>query len=397
MKILNLAITLISLFIYSSCNVAMLVGAETELDPDIFNTGKKYFKVAASCKGGGSGSQMCIYDSKGAFIGKSDIGGSTAYNANIANVYGFSNHVYFSADNGSIGSELYRMSFENGGYELVADLDTGAGSGLPDHFADDGTNLYFIASDGSANAQICTYTGSGTPSCVGISSGGGTGTVYDLIYVNTKLYICVSGTMKSISPTTGTESTLGGGGFCTYNMKYDDRFIYNGNGTTLHIYDTVNNSETTPGMGVSVILYGAEKGHVYFDDNANFYRYDVANTTQHTLISAITSPGGDRRLRSNGKNIFMTIDDGAMEQIISTSPGSNNYNQESNFTTTQNSFFQSASIRDYYVIGGRVVAAVEAPISTTGLWVLDTFDNTSYRISPATELIDEYDEIAVFY
>lgn len=43
MKATQLITILFSLFIYSSCNVAGLVGVEASLDPSTFNTGKKIF------------------------------------------------------------------------------------------------------------------------------------------------------------------------------------------------------------------------------------------------------------------------------------------------------------------------------------------------------------------
>jgi ELWxxDGT repeat protein len=398
MKIIKTLILQSFILTLFSCNVAEIAGlAETSLDPDTFNTGKNYFKVAAVCNGAGSASQMCIFDSKGVFIGKSAIGGSQAINANIQNIFTFKEHVYFSADDGSNGSELWRMSFRDGSYELVQDLNTGGGNGLPQYFTSDGENLYYIASDGGAVAQLCTYTGSGTPSCVGISSGGGTGSVDDLEYINGNLYICVTGSMKFIVPSTGNETAVGGGGYCTINMVHDNQYIFNANSTVLHKYDTTNNTEATDDLLVSISMYGAYNGYVFFDDNTDLYFYNNSNSTLTTLISSITSVGGFRRMRTDGNDAYLLFDDGAMEQILKTSFGSVNYDQVTSFSTTQNSFFQSNSIRDFYVIGSRLVVAVEAPISNTGLWVVDLFDDSSYRISPSSELIDPYDDIAVFY
>lgn len=394
MKTTQIITIILSLLFFSSCNVVSIIGAETELDPSTFNTGKKYFKVAGVCNTSSS-SQICIYDSKGAFIGKSAIGGSQAYNANVQQNYSFNGYVYFSADDGTNGSELWRMSFSDGSFELIQDLNTGIANGLPQYLTSDGSNLYYIASDGSAVAQLCTYTGIGTPSCVGISSGGGIGSVYDLEYINGNLYICVNGSLKFITATTGTETAVGGGGFCTYNMNHDGKFIYASNGTGIEFYDTSTNTGTFVEIGSTNAVEGGESGYIYYTDFTDLFIYDLQNSTSNTFITGY-SKNSERYSRTGDGKIFLTMSDGSMDQIISTSPGSTTYNTETTFTTTQNSFLQTVSIRDFYIVGRRIIAAVEAPIGVTGLWVVDLFDGNTYKIS-GTETLDPYKPISVQY
>lgn len=287
------------------------------------------------------------------------------------------------------------MSFSDGSYELIQDLNAGAARGDPQYLTSDGSNLYYIASDGSAVAQLCTYTGSGTPSCIGISSGGDIGTVYDLEYINGNLYICVNGSLKFITATTGTETTVGGGGYCTYNMNHDGRHIFATNGTSIELYDTSYNTGTSLPIGVTNAVEGGKSGFIYYADFTDLFIYDIQNSNSNTFITGYTK-NSDRYSRTGDGKIFLTMSDGSMDQIISTTPGTTSYNTETMFTTTQNSFLQTVSIRDFYIVGKRIIAAVEAPIGVTGLWVVDLFDGNTYKIS-GTETIDPYMPISIQY
>lgn len=91
---------------------------------------------------------------------------------------GTANLLYFKANNGSIGRELWRTDGTTAGTILVADLDTDAGFGSdPEFFANLGGRLVFGARDTNFNDNL--YISDGTPGGTTVIGSGLAGSVVD--------------------------------------------------------------------------------------------------------------------------------------------------------------------------------------------------------------------------
>jgi len=78
--------------------------------------------------------------------------------SHVANLYASNGLVYFSADDGSTGSEPYRTDGTVEGTFLIADVNSGDGS-YPRSFAWGGDHIYFIADDGVHGEEVWKTTG----------------------------------------------------------------------------------------------------------------------------------------------------------------------------------------------------------------------------------------------
>jgi ELWxxDGT repeat protein len=103
--------------------------------------------------------------------------------------------LYFDANDGSSGNELWAHETTNSSTWLVADIDSGGGSSTPGQYAGItviGTRLYFDAYDGSSGVELWAHetTNSSTWLVADIKSGGSSipGAYTGLTVVGTRLY-----------------------------------------------------------------------------------------------------------------------------------------------------------------------------------------------------------------
>jgi|GEM_PF-909189 len=147
--------------------------------------------------------------------------------------------VYFSADNGTNGRELYR--FHLTGWDNVYsmhDLNPGAGSSTPKNFTLSGNVMYFAADNGSAGEELWRDNGQGNiqmvkdivPGSVGSFPKAltpfGAGSIYFLAYTSATGYEL----WKSDGTESGTvmvkEIRVGSGGDAPGNLVYDSTSGY---------------------------------------------------------------------------------------------------------------------------------------------------------------------------
>jgi ELWxxDGT repeat protein len=83
------------------------------------------------------------------------VDGHTPYYPSSLEVY--DDHLYFSADDGTHGSELWRYGGSSPEAELVWDIQSGSDGGSPSDLAAIGTKLYFAADDGSSGTELFVY------------------------------------------------------------------------------------------------------------------------------------------------------------------------------------------------------------------------------------------------
>ena len=68
------------------------------------------------------------------------------------------NTLYFTADNGTNGRELWKSDGTASGTVLVKDINSGSNSGSPYHLTAIGTTLYFRASDVAYGTELWMYS-----------------------------------------------------------------------------------------------------------------------------------------------------------------------------------------------------------------------------------------------
>ena len=66
----------------------------------------------------------------------------------------FNNALYFSADDGQKGAELWKTDGTATGTVLVKDIYAGSGNGSPKNLFVWGSTLYFVADDGSTGREL---------------------------------------------------------------------------------------------------------------------------------------------------------------------------------------------------------------------------------------------------
>lgn len=100
----------------------------------------------------------------------------------------------FSANDGSSGSELWKTDGTNGGTEMVKDINPGADDSLPGHLSHYFTNvngtLFFTADDGSSGFELWKTDGTtaGTMLVMDINAGSDNSYPRNLVNVNGTLY-----------------------------------------------------------------------------------------------------------------------------------------------------------------------------------------------------------------
>lgn len=85
----------------------------------------------------------------------------------------FNGNLYFSADNGSTGQELF--SFDGTTATLIADINQGSSGSNPMGFKILGSNLYFAANDGVHGMELWTFDGEDVSLAVDFMPGAGSG------------------------------------------------------------------------------------------------------------------------------------------------------------------------------------------------------------------------------
>jgi ELWxxDGT repeat protein len=100
------------------------------------------------------------------------------------------NTLYFAADDGVHGSELYKSDGTAAGTVLVKDINPGSGSSSPDNLTAVGNTLYFSADDGVHGRELWKSAGTaaGTVLVKDINPGSASSSPNNLIAMNNKLY-----------------------------------------------------------------------------------------------------------------------------------------------------------------------------------------------------------------
>lgn len=178
-------------------------------------------------------------------------------NSNPTNFKTFNNKIYFSANDGSHGVELWMSDGTAIGTTLFKDLNIGASGSSPSQLTVTSNHLYFVASDGAAGDKLWVSDGTsnGTHSVAGLNPKTGT-SFYSLTALNDELFFTFIDTNNHnrLWVTDGTESgtkmvsdAIDGSTFADFVVAYNNKIYFrsDGIGYNLSIWFTDGTHEGT--------------------------------------------------------------------------------------------------------------------------------------------------------
>lgn len=127
--------------------------------PPAGSTSPANASVYFSADDGSHGRELWVANQTGAVSMVADINPGPA-GSNPADLTALNGTLYFSANDGSHGAELWKVG-TNGNAQQVADINPGAGSSLPDDLTVVGNTLYFIANDGTHGRELFSLPSNG--------------------------------------------------------------------------------------------------------------------------------------------------------------------------------------------------------------------------------------------
>jgi len=298
-------------------------------------------KVVFTAFYGQSGQELCVTDGTTAGTGllkELSIGGIS--NSGVVGVswgagfFKFQDNLYFLGNDGTNDWELWKTDGTTAGTVRVKDINPGSNSGMDDSFNIDnfyefGNELYFVADDGTNGVEVWKTDGTdaGTMMLSDINTTGdaftsGAGYPYFFEF-NSKLYFVADNGSngKEIWSTDGTDLgtsmlkdiNFGGDGIVVPGfINYQGELLFGAedfsSGTELWKTDgtelgTVEVAEINPGNGDGVLKPKVNfNGFVYFigvsdDDGAELYRTD--GTAAGTIMVKDVYPGNGHGIYQN--------------------------------------------------------------------------------------------------
>ena len=118
-----------------------------------------------------------------------DINSGSA-DSDLTQITAVGNILYFRANDGINGIELWKSDGTAAGTMMVKDINSGTGNSYPNHFTAFGDTLYFQATDGTNGEELWKSDGSssGTVMVKDINSGASGSNVFDLTIIGNTLY-----------------------------------------------------------------------------------------------------------------------------------------------------------------------------------------------------------------
>lgn len=228
--------------------------------------------------------------------------------------------VYFSADNGSVGRELYKYDGTNTP-TLVLDLEAGSGGSFPDNMVTLNNQLYFRARTSTNGYELWTYspTTMAPQMLTDINPGADSSITGNVTVFNNAIYYTAK------TPARGNELHMynagltidtivadiypGAGSGDPKNLIVINNKLYfsanDGNhGRELYVYDGTNAPQRLTDLNASFLntfqardlpLITAMNGKIYFAgtaDNSNYHIYCYDPATGNTTLAAKTNNQG---------------------------------------------------------------------------------------------------------
>ena len=210
--------------------------------------------------------------------------------------------LYFDANDGSSGNELWAHETTNSSTWLVADIDSGGGSSTPGQYAGItviGTRLYFDAYDGSSGVELWAHetTNSSTWLVADIKSGGSSipGAYTGLTVVGTRLYF---------------DADYGSSGRELWAHE-------TANSSTWQVADINSGSSSYPGLYAGITMVGTT---LYFDANDGssgneLWAHETTNSSTWQVADirsgSSSNPGRYADFTVMGTRLYFDADDGS--------------------------------------------------------------------------------------
>lgn len=299
-------------------------------------------RVAFFADNGTDGYELWSYDTAANLQYNINPGSSSGgWATNHLKMAATSNYLYFPADNGSTGMELYRWNATNAP-ELAADVNSSGSGNVSEVYAHDG-RIYFTATTPANGTEMWSYTTSNgyTQRLTDIVTGAGSSNPNGYIAFKDKIYFTATSAstgaeLYSYNPANNTianvidiNAGIGGSspqGFIVANNKlyfsaYTPSFgreLYVFDGTNLQRLTNIDNSGldgvVTVAPGQTQFIWYNNKIYFAGDDGvsgSHFYEYNPMNGVAMKVYNI--NPGGP----SNPQNftyyagkIFFSADDG---------------------------------------------------------------------------------------
>lgn len=225
--------------------------------------------------------------------------------------------VYFSADNGSVGQELYKYDGTNTP-SLALDLESGAGGSFPDNMVTLNNQLYFRAGTSANGYELWTYspTTMAPQRLTDINPGADSSVTGNVTVFNNAIYFTAKTAAKGnelhmynaglATDTIVADIYPGAGSGDPKNLVVINNKLYfsaeDGNhGRELYVYDGTNAPQRLTDVNPSFLntfqsrdlpLIAAMNGKIYFAgtaDNNNYHIYCYDPATGNTTLAAKTN------------------------------------------------------------------------------------------------------------
>ncbi len=260
--------------------------------------------VYAANPNSNTGNELYKTDGAGNVTLIKDIATTLLASSNPREITVLGNWIYFSADNGSTGRELWRSDGTTAGTQLIRDINTvGGGGGMPtlssnpSDFFQVGSTVYFIANNGINGDELWKTTGSagGTVMVKDITVGSGSTIIDDMTVYNGKLYFTAYNITDFDSNLWVTDGTAAGTVMIPINLTGDsdvsNLLVYN--------FDLYFGADEGTGMGKELYAFrdatlgtemqtATEKGVVLFPNpSRDYFELQSENSIKQVAIYSL--------------------------------------------------------------------------------------------------------------
>ncbi|MBK8601418.1 MAG: T9SS type A sorting domain-containing protein [Flavobacterium sp.] len=260
--------------------------------------------VYAANPNSNTGNELYKTDGSGNVTLIKDIATTLLASSNPREITVLGNWIYFSADNGSTGRELWRSDGTNAGTQLIRDINTvGGGGGMPtlssnpSDFFQVGSTVYFTADNGINGDELWKTTGSagGTVMVKDITVGTGSTIISDMIEYNGKLYFTAYNVTDFNSNLWVSDGTTAGTTMITINPSGDSDvsniILYNnelyfgandgsGIGTELYSY-------RDPFLGTEVVDAAEDKVILFPNPSRDYFEMQSDRNIQQVRVYSL--------------------------------------------------------------------------------------------------------------
>jgi len=262
--------------------------------------------VFAANPNSNTGNELYKTDGLGNVTLIKDIATTVLASSNPREITVLGNWIYFSADNGSTGRELWRSDGTNAGTQLIRDINTvGGGGGMPTlssnpaDFFQVGSTVYFTADNGINGTELWKTSGSagGTVMVKDITVGSGSTIIDDMTVYNGKLYFTAYNVTDFDSNLWVTDGTAAGTVKIPINLTGDsdvsNLLVYN--------FDLYFGADEGTGMGKELYAFRdatlgiqtqtkSEKEVVLFPNPSNDY-FEIQSTANLQKVAIYSLQG----------------------------------------------------------------------------------------------------------